>query len=98
MNKSYRIVWNKARNCQMVVAEFASSRGKGKSAGGAVIGAVGAALLSLLSANSYAQSLPCPSPQGAGDIVINDGRGYSECVLLSPWSLDIIDGVVEKFQ
>jgi len=50
MNKSYRIVWNKARNCLMVVAEFASSQGKGKSVGGAVIGAVAAAVLALGSA------------------------------------------------
>lgn len=47
MNKSYRIIWNKARNCLMVVAEFASSQGKGKSAGAAVVGAVAAAVVSL---------------------------------------------------
>lgn len=47
MNKSYRIVWNKARNCLMVVAEFAASQGKGTSAGAAVVGAVAAAILGL---------------------------------------------------
>ena len=30
MNKAYKIIWNKTKNCYMVVAEFAKSHSKGK--------------------------------------------------------------------
>ena len=32
MNKIYKVVWNKARNCYVVVSEFAKNQGKASSA------------------------------------------------------------------
>ena len=32
MNKIYKVVWNKARNCYVVASEFAKNQGKASSA------------------------------------------------------------------
>lgn len=71
MNKSYRIVWNKARNCLMVVAEFAASQGKGKSVGGAVIGAVAAAVMAL-GATGDAEAISSNTQQ-----IVSGGSNFS---------------------
>ncbi len=47
MNKSYRIVWNRLRNCLMVVSEAAKSQGKSGGKKAAVVGAVSAAIMGI---------------------------------------------------
>ena len=54
MNKTYRIIWNKARNCLMVVGENAKSQGKGTGNKKPLVNAVTAALLALGGSNAVA--------------------------------------------
>ena len=57
MNKTYRIVWNKARNCLMVVGENAKSQGKGAGNKKPLVNAVTAALLALGGSNAVADDI-----------------------------------------
>jgi outer membrane autotransporter protein len=67
MNKTYRIIWNKARNCLMVVGENAKSQGKGAGNKKTLVTAVTAALLALSGSNALAAMLGNPM---AADILI----------------------------
>ncbi|BBU71526.1 hypothetical protein ICHIJ1_14450 [Fluviibacter phosphoraccumulans] len=63
MNKSYRIVWNKVRNCVMVVSETTKSHGKaGKT--GAVVTTIAAAVMALGAASQTAQATDYVVPGG----------------------------------
>ena len=62
MNKTYRIVWNKARNCLMVVGENAKSQGKGAGNKKPLVNAVTAALLALGGSNAVAADIIITTP------------------------------------
>ena len=62
MNKAYRIVWNKARNCLMVVGENAKSQGKGAGNKKPLVNAVTAALLALGGSNAVADDITITTP------------------------------------
>ena len=62
MNKTYRIVWNKARNCLMVVGENAKSQGKGAGNKKTLVNAVTAALLALGGSNAVADDITITTP------------------------------------
>ena len=62
MNKTYRIVWNKARNCLMVVGENAKSQGKGTGNKKPLVNAVTAALLTLGGSNALAADILITGP------------------------------------
>ena len=62
MNKAYRIVWNKARNCLMVVGENAKSQGKGAGNKKPLVNAVTVALLALGGSNAVADDITITTP------------------------------------
>jgi outer membrane autotransporter protein len=68
MNKTYRIIWNKARNCLMVVGENSKSQGKGASNKKPLVTAVTAALLALGGSTALAKIMTV-NPM-ASDILI----------------------------
>ena len=79
MNKTYRIVWNKARNCLMVVGENAKSQGKGAGNKKPLVNAVTAALLALGGSNAVAADIIITTPTttaqtlGSGQSILVDG-------------------------
>ena len=79
MNKTYRIVWNKARNCLMVVGENAKSQGKGAGNKKPLVNAVTAALLALGGSNAVADDILITTPTttaqtlGSGQSILVDG-------------------------
>ena len=84
MNKAYRIIWNKARKCMMVVGENAKAQGKCSSRSKSILNAVSAALIALAGADvSFAQSsggvidTPTSTPQVIpnGVFLYVDGQG-----------------------
>ena len=81
MNKTYRIVWNKARNCLMVVGENAKSQGKGAGNKKPLVNAVTAALLALGGSNAVAADILITTPTktaqtlGSGQSILVDGSG-----------------------
>jgi len=54
VNKAYRIIWNKARKCLMVVGENVKSGGKGGSGKKAIVDAVAVAVMLLGASSSQA--------------------------------------------
>ena len=82
MNKAYRIVCNKARNCLMVVGENAKSQAKGTGNKKPLVNAVTAALLALGGSNAHANgditiTGPVTTTQtlGSGQSILVDGSG-----------------------
>ena len=81
MNKTYRIVWNKARNCLMVVGENAKSQGKGAGNKKPLVNAVTAALLALGGSNALAADIlittltTTAQTLGSGQSILVDGSG-----------------------
>lgn len=79
MNKTYRIVWNKARNCLMVVGENAKSQGKSAGSKKPLVNAVTAALLALGGSNALAADILITTPTttaqtlGSGQSILVDG-------------------------
>lgn len=57
MNKSYRIVWNRVRNCLMVVSETTKSQGKAGATKAAVVSAVAAAVMGIGAADANAATI-----------------------------------------
>jgi hypothetical protein len=79
MNKTYRIVWNKARNCLMVVGENAKSQSKSAGSKKPLVNAVTAALLTLGGSNAVATDIIISTPTttaqtlGSGQGILVDG-------------------------
>ncbi|BEI35272.1 hypothetical protein PHIN6_07900 [Polynucleobacter sp. HIN6] len=90
MNKAYRIVWNKARKCLMVVGENAKSNGKGSGTKRAIIDAIAAAMLAL----GGGQGMAAP-PVGTNYVISAATSGpftLSTSDTLNVLSTGIIDG------
>jgi|TARA_B110000503_G_scaffold142265_1_gene238503 hypothetical protein len=93
MNKTYRIVYNKARNCLMVVGEDAKSQGKGAGNKKPLVNALTAALLALGGSNALAADILITTPTtdqvvlGNDQSILVDGSGTNtSSIIVSPIS------------
>ena len=99
MNKTYRIVWNKARNCLMVVGENAKSQGKGAGNKKPLVNAVTAALLALGGSNAVAADILITTPTtttqtlGSGQSILVDGSGTNTgSIIVSNTAISVLNG------
>ena len=84
MNKAYKIIWNKARECYVVVAEFAKTRSKSSSRSLSLLMTTGV-LLSLLTGSAFASGTATVTGtsgtdelvtiQGGTDISVTENNG-----------------------
>ena len=73
MNKAYKIIWNKARECYVVVAEFAKTRSKSSSRSLSLLMTTGV-LLSLLTSSAFASgTATVTGTSGTDDLVTIQG-------------------------
>ena len=84
MNRTYRIVWNAARNAFIVTHENAKTKGKPSSTRKGVVSAVAAALLAMAATPAMAAT-DCLTP----GVIIIDGAATAGCGLAGGDSLTV---------